>query len=468
MVIHDKMPRVVRLRELLPFVIAALPPLYLISILLTSTIDVPFADQWALIPLLERSYRGTLSIRDLWAQHNEHRLLFPRLIMLALARLSGWNTHAEMLANVILAAGIFGLLVYQLRATARFTQMAWVRIVPMLALAVFSLNQAENWWGGWNIQIFLNVLTVSASLILLAAPTRRLGALALALGCGIVATYSYSTGLLIWPLGLLLLIMRSDRWTQRNAAWIIAWICGGGLTIASFFYHYTWTAQTPTLAELLSNPGRYLTYTFTYLGAAPTRGAVEYLFGLLTGDRRAFCNLGDSDLCGYVNSSAIAAGAIGIALFLLIVRSLLRRLPLQALLAYLGLGLYALGTGAFTSLGRANYGNHQALAQRYATNASLFWLALVILLALHAHMSPANVLKRTSVIALFGLFSTSIALCTLQGPDHFRWQYDYLEPARNELYTLADDDLLRRLYFDPQVVRQGAAILKQHHLSVFR
>jgi hypothetical protein len=465
---HDKMPRLVRLRELFPYIIAALPPLYLISVILTNTIDVPFADQWALIPLLERSYRGTLSIRDLWAQHNEHRLLFPRLIMLGLARLSGWNTHAEMLGNVVLAAGIFALLVYQLRATARPTQMAWAWIVPVLSLAVFSLNQAENWWGGWNIQIFLNALTVSASVILIAAPTRRLDALALALGCGVVATYSYSNGLLIWPLGLLLLIMRTDRWSQRNAMWIIAWICGGVLTVASFFYQYTWTAQAPTLAELMRNPGQYLTYTLTYLGAAPTRGAVEFLFGLLSSDLRAFCNLGDSDLCGYVNSTAIAAGAIGIVLFLLIVRSLLHRLLLQLLLPYLGLGMYALGTGAVTSLGRAGYGNHQALAQRYATTASLFWVALVILLALYAHISVANTLKRTAAIALIGLFSTLTALCTLQGPDHFRWQYDYLEPARNELFTLANDDLLRRLYFDPQVVRHGAAILKRRHLSVFR
>src|SRR5215208_7141850 len=98
-----------RLGRPLPYAIACLPPLYLIIIILTNTVDVPFADQWALVPLLERSYRGTLSLHDLWAQHNEHRLLFPRLIMLALARLSAWNTHIEMLANVGLAAGIFAI-----------------------------------------------------------------------------------------------------------------------------------------------------------------------------------------------------------------------------------------------------------------------------------------------------------------------------------------------------------------------
>ncbi len=466
--LREKSPTLDRLGRSLPYVIACLPPLYLITIILTNTVDVPFADQWALVPLLERSYRGTLSVRDLWAQHNEHRLLFPRLIMLALARLSGWSTHAEMLANVALAAGIFGILAYQLRTTAQRTRMAWAWMAPVLSLAVFSLSQAENWWGGWNIQIFLNVLAVCAGIVLLTRHRGRLGALTLALGCGIVATYSYSNGLLIWPLGLALLMMRSDRWTKPNAVRIIAWVCGGILMMASFFYKYSWTVQTPRLAEVLNSPGRYLTYTLTYLGAPPTRGAVEYLFGVLTGDLGAFCNLGDSDLCTYVNEAAIGAGAIGIILFLAIVRSLGRRLTLQPLLPYLGLGLYALSTGVLTSLGRASYGNHQALAQRYATNASLFWLALVILFALHAHVSAAQAFKRAGAAALIVTFSILTTLCTLQGLDHFRWQYEFLTPARNELFTLANDDMLRRLYFDPQVVRQGAAILRRRHLSVFR
>ena len=169
-----------------------------------------------------------------------------------------------------------------------------------------------------------------------------------------------------------------------------------------------------------------------------------------------------------MNATSIAAGAIGIGLFALVIGALLLRLSLQVLLPYLGLGLYALGAGAFTSLGRASYGNHQALAQRYATTASLFWIALIVLLALHAHIFAAKALQRAGAIGLIGVFSLLIALCTLQGPDHFRWQYEFLAPARDELLALKNDDVLRRLYPDPQVVRQGAAIMKRRHLSVFR
>src|SRR5262245_62975011 len=81
--------------------LAFIPLAYLIVMVATYSVDVPFADQWALVPLLEKSYRGTLTLRDLWSQHNEHRLLFPRMIMLVLARLSGWNLRYELAVNIL-------------------------------------------------------------------------------------------------------------------------------------------------------------------------------------------------------------------------------------------------------------------------------------------------------------------------------------------------------------------------------
>ncbi|HEY0738676.1 MAG TPA: hypothetical protein VGD69_27405 [Herpetosiphonaceae bacterium] len=449
-------------------VAAILPPLYLVWIVLTQTVDLPFADQWALLPLLERSYQGTLTLRDLWAQHNEHRLLFPRLIMLALARLSGWNTHVEMLANIALAAGIFGVLAYQLRATASMTKMAWIFLLPALSLAIFSLNQAENWWGGWNIQIFLNVLAVSASIVLLAQPAPSWWTLALAALCGFVATYSYSTGLLIWPIGALALLLTAARGSTRDWLRLGAWGVSGAIVIGSFFYAYIWNEQAPPLAAIVRNPRPYLTYAAAYLGAPPTRGAVEYLFGVITGDVRAICNLGDSDLCGYVNSAAITAGVTGLALFIVSSWALLRACSLPVLLPYLALGCYALSTGVLTSLGRAVYGNHQALAQRYATTATLFWIALLALLALCAQVYADRRPARVGALSMIALVTLLIGLSTLQGPDHFRWQYEFLAPARQELLLLNNDEMLQRIYPDPQVVREGAEVLRQHRLSVFR
>lgn len=465
----------------LPLILAVAPPAYLLIIILTLTVDVPFADQWALVPLLDRLYRGKLALGDVWAQHNEHRLLFPRLAMLGLARLTGWNTHAEMLMSVALAGGIFAILLGQARASARGLGVGWRWLAPPLALIVFSLGQGESWWGGWNIQIFMSALAACAAIALLARPALRWVDLLAALGCAAIATYSYAPGLLIWPVGLGLLLLQLLVYSDRasDTRWQLAvgsrlptaqllaalgWTAAGILAVAAFFYRYAWTAQAPSLGAALRTPGHYLLYTITYLGAPVARGAVEHLFGAITGDTRAICNLGDSDLCGYVDAAAIAAGALGLALFGLLALWLARRIGLAPLLPYLGLGAYALGTGLITSLGRASYGNYQALAQRYTTTASLFWSALVILLALGA----GSVAGRAPFVALIVLIAALVALNLFQGIDHFRSQYEYLAPARAELSRLHDDDLLRRLYFDPQVVRRGAAVLRRYHLSVFR
>jgi hypothetical protein len=452
----------------MPFALAVVPPLYLLIVVLTQTVDVPFADQWALVPLLARSYDGSLTFHDLWAQHNEHRLLVPRILMLALARLSGWNTRVEMLGSIALAAAAFCVLVYQVRSTGQAMRMHWAWLVPALSLAIFSLDQAESWWGGWNLQIFLCVFGVHAGIALLTRPTIGWPTLLLALLCDVIASYSYGPGLLTWAVCLALLGLRAHPWTATASLRIAVWSTVGALVIASFFYRYTWSAQSTSVATVLHAPRPYLRYIMTYLGAPPTRGAVEYLFGQITGDTQAICNLGDSDLCMYVNNAAIAAGIGGLLLFALVTWALIRAAPLSTVLPYLGLGAYALGAGILTSLGRVSYGNHQALAQRYATTATLFWLALVILGALCTHVYAERGWVRMITIVLTLLFSVLITLSSLQGLVHFRWQRDFLAPARNALYTLQDDALLQRLYFDVHVVKDSAETLRQHRFSVFR
>ena len=40
-------------------------------------------DDWQFIPLLEKASQGQLTFGDLWAPHDEHRLLIPRIVIIA-------------------------------------------------------------------------------------------------------------------------------------------------------------------------------------------------------------------------------------------------------------------------------------------------------------------------------------------------------------------------------------------------
>ena len=84
--------------------LAICPVAYLLVFLIGFTVDVPYWDQWDLVPLLQKMDDGSLSLNDLWSQHNEHRLLFPRLVMLVLARISDWNIYLEYAVSFVLAS----------------------------------------------------------------------------------------------------------------------------------------------------------------------------------------------------------------------------------------------------------------------------------------------------------------------------------------------------------------------------
>src|SRR6185503_3278270 len=84
----------------------ALGPLaVLIWVVSRYSVDVPFYDQWEFLPLLDKMYQEQLTFGDLWAQFNEHRIFFPKLLMLGLARLTHWNIRCENAASVALAIG---------------------------------------------------------------------------------------------------------------------------------------------------------------------------------------------------------------------------------------------------------------------------------------------------------------------------------------------------------------------------
>src|SRR5260370_28670478 len=82
----------------------AVPPLLIGLLIFRDGVDVPFWDEWdGTSPLFEKMAAGTLGFAYFFAQHNEHRILFPRLIFFGLGRLTHWNIRAELFVIWFLA-----------------------------------------------------------------------------------------------------------------------------------------------------------------------------------------------------------------------------------------------------------------------------------------------------------------------------------------------------------------------------
>jgi hypothetical protein len=75
-------------------------------------VAMPITDMWnAEGELYLKLHRGTLSVRDLVAPHNEHRVAYTRVLDLALLALNGqWDNRAQCVAGAALYAGIAALL----------------------------------------------------------------------------------------------------------------------------------------------------------------------------------------------------------------------------------------------------------------------------------------------------------------------------------------------------------------------
>lgn len=72
------------------FLPAALAFLYVHSF----GVNVVREDGWAIVRLFGELFSGTLGMADLWAQHAEHKILFPRIAMLSLGLLTDYNSVA--------------------------------------------------------------------------------------------------------------------------------------------------------------------------------------------------------------------------------------------------------------------------------------------------------------------------------------------------------------------------------------
>lgn len=63
-------------------------------------VDVPVIDQWWFAGLLHDLDSGTKTLAAVWEPHNEHRMPATKLLMLALSRVSHWDTRLEIYCNL--------------------------------------------------------------------------------------------------------------------------------------------------------------------------------------------------------------------------------------------------------------------------------------------------------------------------------------------------------------------------------
>lgn len=417
------------------YAVALFPPLCILYLITRYGVDVPFWDQWEFVPLLEKFRTGALSFHDLWAQHNEHRILFPRLIMLGLASATGWDIRYELYANFVIAGLAFIFLNLLFRKEVGGRCAPWFAVLS--AFLVFSPVQQENWTWGWQIQIFLGVLGAVVAVWSVSCYPGQWKGLIAAIGAAIAASYSFNNGLLTWPVvGILLLAQ--GRWKARHIGlWTAAFI----VSVFLYYHGYTKPELHPSLLYPLNHPYDYIKYVFAYLGSP--------LAFNKTGNAIAIGVLLTSVLC-FASVQSWRSGREGF----------------QRILPWLALALYSFASAVVTGVGRLGFGVDQAMVGRYTTISTPFAVSVFVVAAYwigdyidHYKRLPW---KLTAVVCFVSiLFVFSYASSFSKGVRKFASTSAGRQRAKVCLESpdSADEACLKILYPDTAILRERARML---------
>jgi hypothetical protein len=244
---------------------------YLLVYVYLYGVNFPVADDWETVALVGKLNNGTIRLRDLFAFHFEHRIFFPKLVMLLNGSLFSLNLKLQMFLSALLWILLCRLLVVRfLDLTAGRSEYLAI-IVPFILLNV---RQFQNFLWGFQITFLMAiVLPVICFYLLRGEAGRQTNSrrFFLAMLLGIVASFSCLHGLFVWPAALLLLS------GQRRT--LICWGVVGIIVWCSYFYGYQSPANHPSTSLFLTRPLASLRFLACLVGNLVV-GSDHYAFML--------------------------------------------------------------------------------------------------------------------------------------------------------------------------------------------
>ncbi|BAY77157.1 hypothetical protein NIES25_36170 [Nostoc linckia NIES-25] len=330
--------------KLLLLVAYCLPVILLFWFVTSFSVNMPVWDDWELVDLFDKISNGTVSFADFFAQHNEHRIFFPRIIFAILAFSSKWNIKLETCFSFLLALASFGMM-YKI-ATLNFNpKNRGIHHLFNITICIltFSLFQYENWLWGFQIGWFLtNTCVITAVFILVVLknwlPNVRISLASL---CCLVASFSLAHGLLSWLAVIPSLYLVEGKSNQKKIR-LLVWMILFTSCVVIYFIGYQKPSAHPNILFVLQNPLIATQYFLTLIGSSVSTKILPPIFSGLT----VFSSLLFFSIFSIKNYQSEFTKKAG---------------------GWLSIGWFATLFAMVTTIGRAGFGVEQALALRYRT-----------------------------------------------------------------------------------------------------
>ena len=315
------------------------------AMILRSWTPVPYADQW-----FDMLSRQRLTWSFLFAQHNEHRILFPRLVFALDHWLAAETYTVDLAVSVVLQAASVVLIAGLCRRGRPGPPVTRLLCLFVTTTTLFSAMQYDNFLCGYQVQFFGVFTAGLAALWAVVALRSNVTAFAAFALFATVATFTLANGLLCAYAAVPVAILcRRPPWVT-----IVIAVMAVGLT-GLYLIGYVSPVQHRDPLLSLRNPLSTVIYSATEIGSV--------LSVLVPGLPRW---------------AATAAGLSAYAVCGLWFLRLLRRdSPGPEVLAF-GIAAFLLATSLITAAGRAGLQPDYEFVSRYSTPVLLFWTVLLV------------------------------------------------------------------------------------------
>ena len=340
-------------------VIAAgsIPVAFLVVFIAVYGVNVAFHDELGMNWFLEGARLGWLQPSHFWQQHNEHRIVFPRLVWLAmLVYLTNWNSKSAMYLSLGMATlswlAVAGM-AWRQRAAGRGGLL--LASLAGSSLVYFSVAQYGNWLWAFQMAFFMVNLWVALAVFVATKPEYSLRRRFILGGLFCVAaSFSAAHGLLSW-LALAPAMWATGGTTKGRARIVALWMGLFAVTAALYSVGFAWPEGNgfPGWRYAVQHPDVAILWFLGLLGNPLT---VEL------GPNRP--------------RVAAAVGAIMLGMYVALIARAMRAKAVRPLAPWIALGLFAILFAGVTAIARSGWG-HGGYLSRHATPAVFLTLSVI-------------------------------------------------------------------------------------------
>jgi hypothetical protein len=379
------------------------PPAILAALIHKYSVNVPYWDEWEadFAGIFEKYAAAHLTLQDLFAQHNEARLFFPRILFLVLGNLTRGDVRYMMAATFVIVC-LTSFMIYRLAAPGyRGRPVARFAVIFLSSLLLFSPVNHEAWLWGSDVARYLPLACITGGLLMARLrtswPIKLLGGAVLS----IVSTFSFSSGFLCWiALTPALFCFGRPKGASHTKLGLVLWLAGFALCEALYFLGYQHPPDYRPMYDLwlssLEHPSRSAQYFFCFLGAPLAATASNPL------------------------SSAALLGGISVALFAAACLGVFALKDKRDLIAetepWMVIGACAILNALLATTSRsAQFGVEQALSPRYGVYGLTLLVGIIHLVPLLVFkaLQTSGASRAAERMAYGGLVGLAGGLCAV-------------------------------------------------------